>query len=83
MGDYFHMVSDDSGAHLAWAGTFNGEQDVYYGRISNSAGTNAMSFSVDRNWNLVSVPMAVPDYRKTSLFPTAVSDAFLYQNDNY
>ncbi len=34
MGDYFHMVSDDLGAHLAWAGTFNGEQDVYYGRIS-------------------------------------------------
>jgi hypothetical protein len=33
MGDYFHMVSDNEGAHLAWAGTFNGEQDVYYGRI--------------------------------------------------
>jgi len=33
MGDYFHMISDDEGAHLAWAGTFNGEQDVYYGRI--------------------------------------------------
>jgi len=34
MGDYFDMVSDDSGASLAWAGTFNGEEDVYYGRIS-------------------------------------------------
>ena len=34
MGDYFHMVSDNDGAHLAWAGTFNGEQDVYYGRIN-------------------------------------------------
>ncbi|MBI4535313.1 MAG: T9SS type A sorting domain-containing protein [Ignavibacteriae bacterium] len=34
MGDYFDMVSDDAGAHLAWAGTFNGEQDVYYGRIT-------------------------------------------------
>jgi len=33
MGDYFHMISDDEGAHLAWAATFNGEQDVYYGRI--------------------------------------------------
>jgi hypothetical protein len=33
MGDYFHMVSDDTGAHLAWAGTFNGEQDVYYSHI--------------------------------------------------
>ncbi len=34
MGDYFDMVSDDEGARLAWAATFNGEQDVYYGRIT-------------------------------------------------
>lgn len=34
MGDYFDMRSDEESAHLAWAGTFNGEQDVYYGRIS-------------------------------------------------
>lgn len=33
MGDYFDMSSDDHGAHLAWANTFNGEQDVYYSRI--------------------------------------------------
>ena len=33
MGDYFDMYSDESGAHLAWAGTFNGEQDVYYSVI--------------------------------------------------
>jgi hypothetical protein len=33
LGDYFHMLSDAEGAHLAWAGTFNGEQDVYYSRI--------------------------------------------------
>lgn len=34
MGDYFHMVSDNQSAHLAWCGTFNDEQDVYYGRIT-------------------------------------------------
>jgi len=33
MGDYFDMVSDNEGAHLAWANTFNGEQDVYYAHI--------------------------------------------------
>ena len=33
MGDYFHMVSDSTGAHLAWAATFGGEQNVYYGHI--------------------------------------------------
>jgi hypothetical protein len=37
MGDYFDMISDDNGASLAWAGTFNGEEDVYYGRISQPA----------------------------------------------
>ncbi len=33
MGDYYDMVSDNEGAHLAWANTLNGEQDVYYGHI--------------------------------------------------
>ncbi|MCW8802782.1 MAG: glycoside hydrolase, partial [Ignavibacteriaceae bacterium] len=34
MGDYFDMISDNDGASIAWAGTFNGEEDVYYGRIN-------------------------------------------------
>jgi hypothetical protein len=33
LGDYFDMVSDNEGAHLAWANTLNGEQDVYYSYI--------------------------------------------------
>ena len=33
IGDYYHMVSDANGADLAWAATFNGEEDVYYVRI--------------------------------------------------
>lgn len=33
MGDYFDMKSDDNYAHLAWANTINGGQDVYYTRI--------------------------------------------------
>ena len=36
IGDYYHMISDDSGADLAWAATFNNEEDVYYLRIPNS-----------------------------------------------
>ncbi len=34
IGDYYHMVSDAGGADLAYAATFNGEQDVYYLRIT-------------------------------------------------
>jgi hypothetical protein len=33
MGDYLDMVSDNTGAHLAWANTFNHEQDVCYSYI--------------------------------------------------
>ena len=35
IGDYYHMVSDVGGADLAWAATFNGEEDVYYTRIAS------------------------------------------------
>jgi hypothetical protein len=34
IGDYYDMVSDNGGANLAYAATFNGEQDVYFVRIS-------------------------------------------------
>ena len=34
MGDYYDMVSDNDGAHLAWANTINGGQDVYYTHIT-------------------------------------------------
>ncbi len=34
IGDYYQMVSDATGADLAWAATFNGEQDVWYCRIT-------------------------------------------------
>ncbi len=33
MGDYFDMISFNSGAHLAWANTLNGEENVYYSFI--------------------------------------------------
>lgn len=34
MGDYYDMVSDDTGVHLSFAATFTGGQDVYYMRIN-------------------------------------------------
>jgi hypothetical protein len=30
LGDYYDMVSNSAGVHIAYAATFNGEQDVYY-----------------------------------------------------
>ena len=36
IGDYYDMASDLVGAHVAYAATFNGEQDVYYLRIGDT-----------------------------------------------
>lgn len=35
LGDYIHMLSDNVGASLAYAATFNGEQDIYFLRIGD------------------------------------------------
>lgn len=60
MGDYFDMVSDVNGARLAWAATFNNEQDVYYSYISDSTivpaelisfSASAVSATVTLNWS--------------------------------
>lgn len=37
IGDYYDLVSFNDAAHLAYAATFNGEQDIYYLRIEPSA----------------------------------------------
>ena len=34
LGDYYQIVSDATGADIAYAATFNGEQDVYYLRVA-------------------------------------------------
>ena len=48
IGDYYHMISDDVGAHLAWAATFNGEQDIYYLRIGDyDCNSNGVADSLD------------------------------------
>ncbi len=35
IGDYYHMVSDLTGASLAYSATFNNEQDVYFLRVGD------------------------------------------------
>ena len=51
MGDYFDMISDDEGAHLAWANTLNGEQDVYYSFIT----PEYVGIDVNKNQNFLSL----------------------------
>jgi len=42
--------------------------------------TSTQSIQVEEGWNLLSLPVIVADGRKSSLFPTAISDAFIYEN---
>ena len=37
LGDYLTIVSDNTGGDVAYAATFNGEQDVYYVRVAPAA----------------------------------------------
>lgn len=69
IGDYYDMVSDRVGANVAWAATFNNEQDVYYLRIGDyDCNTNgvgdaediASGFSQDANQN--GIPDECEDY---------------------
>jgi hypothetical protein len=48
LGDYYDMVSDDVGVSVAWAATFNNEQDVYYTRIGDyDCNVNGVPDSLD------------------------------------
>ncbi len=47
IGDYYTLVSDDLGAHVAWAATFNGEQDVYYLNVFPDCNGNGVADGTD------------------------------------
>ena len=66
MGDYFDMVSDNAGAHLAWTNTFNGEQDVYYSHITPNVANGIIEYS--GNFNI-------------SIFPNPTNGKFQISNE--
>jgi hypothetical protein len=43
-----------------------------------SGSFTTLEYAVAESWNMISLPLIVSDSRKTTLFPTAVSDAFAY-----
>jgi len=45
IGDYTHMISDAAGAGLAYAATFNGEQDVWFVRVGDCNANGIHDFS--------------------------------------
>ncbi len=69
------------GAHLltfiASDGSLSDSESVTITVLDSSQSTT-VNFQGEAGWNLISVPLIVSDYRKTSLFSTAVSAAFGY-----
>lgn len=47
MGDYMTLVSDNTGADVAYCATFNGEEDIYYVRLSPGSGGSLTLQSAD------------------------------------
>ncbi|MBD9357996.1 hypothetical protein [Methylomonas albis] len=47
LGDYTQLVSDASGAHIAYTATYNGEQDVYYLNVFPDCNSNGKSDVLD------------------------------------
>ncbi|MBI3766221.1 MAG: exo-alpha-sialidase, partial [Ignavibacteriales bacterium] len=77
-GDYIGMDAWGGRAIPVWtderAGGYN--MDIYTAAIDLN---RTVASSVKKGWNIVSLPMTVPDPLKTTVFPTAISSAFAYE----
>ena len=58
--------------------TFHSVMENHAISVKFSDGSIAMHCDVANNWNIISVPLGVPDYRLSELYPTAASPAFSY-----
>ncbi len=59
LGDYLTMVSDNTGGDVAYAATFNGEQDVYYVRVAPPAtGPALLSAASVKGGFAIDLPLA-------------------------
>jgi hypothetical protein len=62
LGDYYDMVSENAVVHVAYAATFNGEQDVYYLRIRKCFG----DLDGDGDVDLADLAQLLANYGTTS-----------------
>ena len=76
LGDYITVVSDNAGADVAYAATFNREEDVYYVRIAPTAAQSRWSLITTADFNGDSKP----DYVLYNV--NSRNTAVWYMNDN-
>ncbi len=80
---YPAMIEDGSGgAIITWQDARHGGSDIYAQNVTidgNLGFLKTFNYVEQDRWNMVSVPLIVNDYNKSSLFPTAQSSAFAYE----
>jgi hypothetical protein len=61
-----------------------GKRNSYIGQWSTVSSFTTRSpskiYSVESGWNIISVPLNVDDWRKTDIYPSAVSGAFVFNS---
>ncbi len=76
-GDYTNIVARDGKVYPMWM-RMDGTTLSVWTAIINDGTT--FKLAVNPAWNMISLPLMVNDWRKTSLFPASVSDAFGYDH---
>lgn len=87
IGDYYHMVSDVVGANLAYAATYNGEEDVWFLRIGDyDCNANGIGDALDvaqhtsTDWNENGIPDECEGLELSDSEPPPPAAAALFQN---
>ncbi len=88
MGDYMTMVSDNTGGNVAYAATFNGEEDVYFVRVAPAfpVAQSAFSRKIHGGGGTFDIPLPIggppgiecrsgPDYQMIINFASPVTVA--------
>jgi hypothetical protein len=75
LGDYYDMISDDAGVNIAYAATFNGEQDVYFLRIDLDCNDNGITDTEEVTAG--SSPDCDNNYRPDECDPDIDGDGFI------
>jgi hypothetical protein len=76
-GDYINIAAHNGRIHPIWMRMDGTSLSVWTSPYADSAAISR-STAVANGWNLVAVPVTVPDPRVTTVFPTAASQAWRY-----
>jgi hypothetical protein len=76
-GDYTNIAAMNGKVYPIWMRLDGSTLSVWTALVTDSAAVTRQ-YSVQHDWNIVSLPMTPADPRKTALFPTAISEAYEY-----